>query len=244
MIDTLNIFLIPLEDNAVLWRYMDLSRFESLLTQKSLFFCRADKFNDSFEGSILKKESEYLNKKSHHTRVGFEKTYKDFRRSSIISCWHISQNESKSMWALYSQTNGIAIRTSKERLFESLKGYNGKIWASQVRYLDYENDTWYGKDYPKPLNFLSPLIHKRIEYQDEKEFRLIIHKEEIMKDNDYWERQSNKSGCFVEVDVIKLIDKIILSPEIDAIGRKKIEEMANIFGLIIENSKLSNSPFF
>lgn len=38
------------EDTACLWRYMSFEKFVSLLATKTLFFTRADKFDDPFEG--------------------------------------------------------------------------------------------------------------------------------------------------------------------------------------------------
>ena len=42
----------PLPDDAVLWRYMDFTKFVSLLEKSSLFFARADKLEDPFEGYL------------------------------------------------------------------------------------------------------------------------------------------------------------------------------------------------
>ena len=39
----------PLDD-TVLWRYMDFTKFVSLLEKSALFFPRADKLGDPFEG--------------------------------------------------------------------------------------------------------------------------------------------------------------------------------------------------
>ena len=39
-------------DNAVLWRYIDFTKFVSLLDRKALFFVRADKLGDPFEGTL------------------------------------------------------------------------------------------------------------------------------------------------------------------------------------------------
>jgi len=41
---------IGVSDDTVLWRYIDHSKFESLINSSSLFFCRQDKFSDVYEG--------------------------------------------------------------------------------------------------------------------------------------------------------------------------------------------------
>ena len=44
-----NLFVSP-QDSALLWRYMDLSKFIDILHRKSLFFARSDRLSDPWEG--------------------------------------------------------------------------------------------------------------------------------------------------------------------------------------------------
>ncbi|MBE9469467.1 MAG: DUF2971 domain-containing protein [Bacteroidetes bacterium] len=244
MIKSNNKFLIPLEDNSVLWRYMNLDKFEYLINKKLLFFCRADLFDDKFEGSIPKKEFEFRKRKSKSSQEGFTYMHKEYRRSSVVNCWYIGDSESNLMWASYSKGKGIAIKTKKEKLYESLKKSKENIWPSKVRYIDYDKDSWFGNDYPYSLNFIAPLIHKKNEYKDENEFRLIIHKEEIIHNPDYWEKQPNNKGILVNIDISKLIDKVILSPDINIDNKNKVLKLAKLVGFEVEDSKLSSSPLF
>jgi hypothetical protein len=46
------IFTPPEDPTATIWRYMDFTKLVSLLETKSLFFARADKLGDAFEGSM------------------------------------------------------------------------------------------------------------------------------------------------------------------------------------------------
>jgi hypothetical protein len=39
-------------DDARIWRYIDISKLVSLLTTNALFFARADRFTDTWEGSV------------------------------------------------------------------------------------------------------------------------------------------------------------------------------------------------
>ena len=41
----------PPPADTILWRYMDFTKFVSLLEKRSLFFARADKLGDPFEGA-------------------------------------------------------------------------------------------------------------------------------------------------------------------------------------------------
>lgn len=49
--------------DLVIWRYMSLQKFKFMIKNKALFFCRADKFSDPFEGTLPKKEADY--RKNH-----------------------------------------------------------------------------------------------------------------------------------------------------------------------------------
>ena len=40
------------KDDSVIWRFLDLAKFISLLKERALFMTRADKFEDQFEGAV------------------------------------------------------------------------------------------------------------------------------------------------------------------------------------------------
>lgn len=44
-------FLPPKDKNVKIWRYMDFTKFVSLLETESLFLSRVDKFEDPYEGA-------------------------------------------------------------------------------------------------------------------------------------------------------------------------------------------------
>lgn len=49
-------------DNTVIWLFMNLAKFISLLKDSALYMTRADKFEDSFEGAVcLEEDSEKYN---------------------------------------------------------------------------------------------------------------------------------------------------------------------------------------
>ena len=39
-------------DDAILWRYLDFTKFAALLNSKALYFCRLDCLGDPFEGAM------------------------------------------------------------------------------------------------------------------------------------------------------------------------------------------------
>jgi hypothetical protein len=257
--------LIAIEDTATLWRYVDLEKFKSLLAIKALFFCRASKFSDPFEGSITKKEIEfrkgepkriakfykipYDEEKGKKSISDLSSYHENLKDRYLINCWHINKGESDAMWRLYLKDNeGVAIQTTPKKLFKSLLGSEDKIYASKVRYLDYENDIWYHKiDYPcTNYNFFVPLVHKRHEFIHESEFRLLIEVQEAATDKNYWDKQPNRKGHFISVDVMEMVEKIILPPTIDPKTKEEILQIISNYGysFTCEDSKLRNEPMY
>ena len=97
----------PPPADAILWRYMDFTKFVSLLEKRALFFARADQLGDPFEGAIpinnIKSRYTSLKPKlSAKEILMYEHLRIELRRLTLISCWHESNHESEAMWKIYS----------------------------------------------------------------------------------------------------------------------------------------------
>ncbi len=131
-----------------------------MLETKSLFFCRADKFSDPFEGSLPKMEAEnrkkemrkiarspgynFGEKQIDENILNLQKGHINFKRTTIINCWHKNKNESDAMWRLYLKDNeGVAIQSTTERVYKTIEEIPEVIGLSTVRYFDYDKDIWY-----------------------------------------------------------------------------------------------------
>lgn len=256
---------IPLQHDAIIWRYLDLEKYYSFLKEKALFFCRADKFSDPFEGSLPKIEAEHRIKeelrsakllgldfdeeKSTTIVADLGKMHRDLKKNTVVNCWHINNNESDAMWRLYLKDNeGVAIQTTCKLIYDIIEKAKERIGLSKIRYINYETDIWFHRtEYPHTnYNTFIPFIHKRIEFAQENEFRL-LHELEIEDDIDeFWNRQPNHKGVFVQVDPCKIIQKIYLPPTIDRKAVRRIEEISKEFGFNfqLEKSKLSYEPLY
>jgi len=108
----------PLENTLKIWRYMDFTKFVSLLNDQSLFFSKADKFEDPLEGSYTRMDIAIRNEmfkngdKAHDIpKVPEDKMreltnmLKDLPRRVAISCWHENGSESVAMWKIYLPNN-------------------------------------------------------------------------------------------------------------------------------------------
>lgn len=251
--------------NLAIWRYINLEKFESMLKEKALFFCRVDRFSDPYEGSIPKKIAEYRiepfksiseksnlipNQQKAQERIKIlSNAHRQIRKNHIVNCWHINNTENDSMWRLYLKSNGgVAIKTTVRRLLNSLSTTNEKIFCSKVRYIDYENSTWYDEtEYPfKSYNLFIPLIHKRIEFKQEEEIRLITEIETNIGFDKYWELQPNQKGKNICVDLENLIEIVYSSPTSDGWQIDKIRKIITKYNydFEVQKSALSINPYY
>jgi hypothetical protein len=158
-------FIAPKNANSKIWKYMDFTKFVSLLEKKSLYFSRIDKLGDPFEGSTtivnkrfirmvnaenikrLREEGASEEKISERTNLFKEvekldsewEFLKEYRKNIYVSCWHLSGHESAAMWNLYLKSNeGIAIQSTYKR-FKNCFNNNkiAEVYIGQVKYIDY-----------------------------------------------------------------------------------------------------------
>ena len=102
-------------------KYLDFTKFVSLLETKSLFFVSADHLNDPFEGSLsaLNKELQpsLFERKFFKNQINRS----EMRTRVAVSCWHINTHESAAMWKLYAKTNeAVCIQSTYKRLRAAL----------------------------------------------------------------------------------------------------------------------------
>ena len=174
-----------------------------------------------------------------------------FKKKFLMNCWHINNAENDSMWRLYLKSNeGVAIKTTTRKLLDSFNSTNETVLCSKIRYLDFEKDSWYHPiDYPRnAYNFFTPLIHKRIEFQQEAEIRL-MHEIRGERDNDidqFWAQQANEKGLNINVDVETLIEEVYSPPTSDDRQVEKIRSIISQKGFRFEvkRSILSNEPYY
>jgi hypothetical protein len=122
-------FESPKNESAKIWRYMDFTKFVSLLDKSALFFSRADRLGDPFEGSFSKANIEQRpavygksGKAPKELLEGLSKVFQIFPRFTLINSWHLSDYESDALWKLYLKSNeGIAIQSTFQKLKDSFK---------------------------------------------------------------------------------------------------------------------------
>lgn len=257
--------LVEPDATGIIYRYLDLEKFEYLLRDCALFFCRSDKFSDPFEASVPKKEVDYriieskrlasysnrtiTDEEAEKSSYDMGNLHKRFRKSFVVNCWHINSGESDAMWRLYLKTNeGVAVQSTVSKLIDSFANFDERIYMSKVRYINYEKDIYYHEqDYPiMSYNCLSPIVHKRNAFVHEAELRIFQQIEKAVDDESYWNNEINYKGKNIQCDIIKLIDKLILPPTSDGIVYDKVKALLEKyrFNFTIEKSRLNDEPLY
>jgi len=232
--------------NAVLWRYLDLPKFVSMLANKAVPMIRIDKFEDKWEGfSAPLSEKEYRGffaKKEKESDLERFERGEQLRRFYYANCWHMSDVESDAMWKLYmSGDEGLAIRTTYQSLIYSLREVSQEFLIGKVRYT-------------KPsagLSMLLTCMTKREPFAFEKEVRVIWHDadaEHAYRNKDV-DSPSNPdeqpSAILFNCDLKQLIEDVTVSPKAGlwfAPAIKDLLEKYKLKGVRVSQSALSGEP--
>jgi hypothetical protein len=168
------------DNDTILWRYMDLSKFVALLSMESIWLARADTFLDKNEGKFHLEMQETLRKAYGKFRItgnALIKNEDDFQRylihNSYLSCWHENNHENMVMWEIYSQKKeAIAIKTTVRDLIGSLDLSNFKrnFFELKLSKVDYTPS----EQIKGSLKYSSPFFVKRPHFSFESEVRLFL----------------------------------------------------------------------
>jgi hypothetical protein len=235
----------PEDENEKVWRYMDFPKFMSILDREELFFNRADKFDDKFEGSYSKFNIESrlkVYKGNEFIAKMIPKTAKDTRKFCFINCWHLNRYESAAMWNTYAKNEvSIAIQSTFKRLKESFNKSTKKIYIGKVNYADYETD-WIPED-----NIFNPYTYKRKSFEHEKELRAIYFEFPPESEGKIdFSQDALYERLYVDVDITNLIETVYLSPLTDEWFSDLIKSVIRKYNhdFEIRKSDLCSSPVY
>lgn len=222
---------IKLSDNdqQIIWKYLDLSKFLDMLLSQKLFMSRSDKFEDQYEGTFSEPTYEEI-KKIAANNPTFLDYYKSHRERVVISSWHANEYESFAMWQVFTKNNeGLAIQSTIGRLKEALqREQQFEQHIGEVNYIDYK------KEYIPFEDTFFPFLFKRKSFQYEREIRVIT---DIADPN-----TSIKEGLKIEVNLASLIEKIYIHPKSENWYKNLVIELVHKLGysIAIEKSDLES----
>lgn len=199
-------------NDTVIWRYLTFEKMVSMLEYHSLWFARPFTLSDSWEG--LYPPSYYRNSRECAVQESedwdefedeFAKRWKRHRDAMFVNCWYVGDHESDAMWRLYG--NGVAIQAT----VGGLRGCVSFHGCGAVGYYDPEKDVVYKSLFGKP-----DILHKRIGFGHEKEFRAWIVDDELVERierNENFGEGSLSLGRPAGIsDMPRLIQKVVVAP--------------------------------
>jgi hypothetical protein len=207
--------LIFPNNDTIIWRYLDLTKYLYLITENKLFFPRLDKLSDQFEGHVSHHTYDTLNRRYSHfsSVISFlgGQYYKFIQEKAdslaweksftLINSWCMDENESYALWKVYLGNNqyGVAIKSTVGCFLESVKDDKYSVTPTIVSY----NPNIYTDSIEK----IATTKNKHYDY--EKELRFIIF--------DQYKNRKNKlpkfeNGAYVKTNLVKLINEVRVSP--------------------------------
>ena len=163
-------FIEPKDQNARLWRYMDFSRFLSLLDRRGLFFPSIATLSasDPYEGEPAFYRIEAARSVGEEELRRLRLQYQVFSHLNFFSCWHMNDNESDAMWKIYLRAGeGVAIQSTIRRLIACFRNTTDTVYIGEVQYVDHATlrPTLENAGY-------SNYMFKRLAFQHEREVRV------------------------------------------------------------------------
>jgi len=194
-------------DDTSLWRYMDVYGFLSLITGKKLKFTSLSEFEDGFEGRMPIQNEVTLSLNFTDMSQSFSRPASEVidlrnrleavRENTWVTSWQQLGSECSLMWRVYgSRQNGVAFKTTAGSLLDALDPSHDYI-AGPVRYINYVKEK-----IPDEVD-VSFSFHKQQGYLAEQEFRVAVTGNG---------RDSKGKPKLIELDLEKLIDKVVISP--------------------------------
>ena len=258
-------------DSVVIWRFLDLPKFLSILHRQELWFSSPKKFSDPWDGRYPPKDSTHEDvigwlREAIKLDVGIDVTQRDLSLEGLasetldtearlknvasmlrdqygISCWHIRPVEPDAFWSLYSDRNyGLAIKSTVGQIKKSLADCSRTVTIGRVVY--------HGLDEAQPPNgFLKQFFWKRQNFDYEKELRIVVpltspqNMLEFLTKPDL-DRERQNGGAGIHVDVKSLVGSVVISPLAPKWFEETVREIANRFNkdLNFEPSALRSTP--
>ena len=229
---------LDINNDTVIWKYLYVSKFISLISKKSLWLARADTFKDKHEGMFPSEMKQILDtiykefeSKGETKKDSPIKDASDFQqyliKNAYIDCWHQNLTENMVMWEIYGQTeNSIAIQTTVKELIDSLKEEDIKKhkYKFSLEPITYKKP----EDVPGKLTYETPFFIKRPHFSFEKEVRLFLSTYSFL--NPYI---NTPIGHEISIDLNIIINEVYIHPDADEWFLEAIQALVDQFKLSI-----------
>lgn len=225
------------DENLKIWRYIDYYKLIDLLTNKYFPFVSPKLFTDNLEGAYTESNLNafrniILNGDADTTEIQFHNLHHlhedahGFSKSIYVTCWHLAEIETMSMWNCYSKLEkGIAIVSTYKKLHSVL---DSRFLIGKIKY--------YADDEELPPNAIHRHFYKSKPYENESEVRAI-----------YYDSPTENREFKIENNILKLpleptnlIESVIISPNADDQFVSEVRELVEPYNINVQQSKFGN----
>jgi len=228
-----------LSASLVLRRYLDVTKFIDLLKNQSLYLCRADLFQDKFEGSFTPSLRGAIDEayKTNNIDFNYEKFKRELREGVYVNCWSLGVHDNMALWKLYGKSDAsVAVTTTVSRLRKAITNWDPseETTLSKVEYINHWRD---------PAISIEPYSnvfrYKVIAYDFEREVRIIHDK---LEQN--FKQDKKESGIHMKVDLNELLRSIVVSPTAKPWFFDLVNDIAKKYGIKtpVKYSALATDP--
>jgi hypothetical protein len=237
MADTFNVDVdSKLRPTHVLRRYLDLPKYVDLLRSRSLYFRRADRFPDRFEGALTPSIRRLINYPGVGGPNGEDADgyYRHAREGGFVSCWSRGARDNMALWQLYGGVkSSLVITTTVEKLAEVASTWPDITSIHKVRYIDHF------KNPPMTVGHYTDVLECKHEaYSYENEVRVIVsrHRGDWTKNPIDFRLPVPNLNAFIR--------SIVVAPEADDWYFEAIQEVTRRFELSVpvRRSQLTMLP--
>jgi hypothetical protein len=237
------LFMPPTNLDIGLWRYMDFTKFVSMLQNDGLYFPTVAMLVDPFEGSYSRGNEEFRDRVYKHLPNRFHLTagemVKRLRGHVAVSCWHSNEQESAAMWKLYAQTpEAVCVQTTFRKLQAAM---SGQARVGMVRYVDYE------KGWIPESNPLAPFLYKRKSFEHEREVRAIVEPSEMEALLKIEGEPTTAPGRWVKINVAETIEQVLIAPDAPPWFLELVQQVTAKYergAVPVMRSALAREPFY
>jgi hypothetical protein len=235
----------------MVWRYMDFTKLVSLFDSRCLYFARADKLGDPFEGSwprmnVLARQlvPDSIPTEARESFLKAMSNIGDFNRQWLkyyaVNCWHMNEHESAAMWKLYLKSDeGVAVQSTYKKLRASMTD-DQHVFLGVVKYIDYETE-WIDSG-----NLFTPFVHKRKSFEHEREVRALVTKWPIGDEGIEFDKETIRHGLNIKIDIEGLVERIYVAPSAPGWFADLVAALVKRYGykFDVEQSKLNEQPVY
>ena len=219
-----------LKDDAILWRYMDIAKFISMLEQNAIWLARADTFGDKHEGRFPHEMREYIKKayenfdKKDDSPINDVNDFQDFLiKNTFISCWHHNLEENMVMWEIYGKNkNAVAIQTTVEGIWNNVNTSDLSGYAMIFKDVIYKN----ADEIKGLLLYEDCFFRKRKHFSFEKEVRISLDTYDRDKPT-----KNTPDGYKLPVCLNGMVDKVLVHPDSKAWFLDAVNSIADNYEL-------------